>query len=457
MAFISTVLGLSTFPRELRNLSLKYFCLQLVVSGIYLSYTWISLYYLALLNSFSTFGFIVAIGMLCGAVLDVPLGILTDRIGQKISFCSALLCLTIYYLGLIYAFNPLHLILLEILVGIYSALISGSFTSWFMNSWESLSPKKLENGILFRNVMGNISFAKTIIVAFVILSGGFFLKLGYVLPQTIFFLQATIAFFGIILGLKFIDAPRVGEKDEILQKKGNCTFDFSYSSSYFRLRFTSLLISLKEKYSGVFPYFICFSILTFTSISFSSFIFSPLFYDLGSSNQTFNQSDIIIDYTAMALIFITMTRSLSEFIFAIFSRLSGKITSFIQSPYKGILFFYIFGYPVIWSFYICIMIIPIPLYIKLTLFISIYFFKIVLSGLSIGLFWQFYYKITSSESRSSQESLFNTISLLISLIGYGLMGTILESSGFIGGLFFLLILSCIAIFILVSAKKMKTN
>jgi MFS family permease len=455
MAFISTILGLSTFPRELQSLSLKYFCLQMVVSGIYLSYTWISLYYLSVLDSFSSFGFIVAIGMLCGIILDVPLGILTDRIGQKISFCGALFCLTIYYTGLIYAFNPLHLILLEILVGIYSALISGSFTSWFMNSWESLSPKT-ENGIYFRNVMGNISFAKTIIVAFLILSGGVMLQQGYVVPQTIFLVQAIIAFLGIFLGIRFMDAPRGGKK-EINQKKRNWSFDLSYSSSYSRSRFISLLNGLKEKYSGVFLYFMCFSILSFTSISFSSFIFSPLLYELGSSNQTFNQSDIIIDYATMALIFITITRSLSEFIFAIFNRLSGKITSFIQSPYKGILFFYIFGYPVIWSFYICIMSIPMPLYIKLTLFISVYFIKIILSGLSIGLFWQFYYKITSSESRSSQESLFNTISLIVSLIGYGIMGTILESSSFISGLLYLLILSCIAIFIMVFAKKKENN
>ena len=48
--------------------------MQVVVSGIYLSYSWISLYYLSVLDSFSIFSFIVAIGMLAGIVLDVPLG-----------------------------------------------------------------------------------------------------------------------------------------------------------------------------------------------------------------------------------------------------------------------------------------------------------------------------------------------------------------------------------------------
>jgi len=453
MAFIHVVLGITAFPRELQSLSLKYFCLQVVVSGIYLSFAWISLYYLSVLDSFSVLGFIVAIGMLCGAILDIPLGILTDRFGQKKSFCSALFCLTVYYFGLIYASNPLDLVFLEILVGIYSALISGSFISWFMNSWESLTPKKSDNGLMFRNVMGNISFAKTIFVTLATLTGGVLLQQGYLLPQTIFLLQAFIAFLGIFLGIKFMDIPRSTKKDTIHQKKVNNSSELLFSSSKYHSRIISLLINLKEKYSGVILYFISFSILSFTSTSFSFLVFSPMLYELGSSNQTFNQNDIIIQYTTMSLIFITLSYSLSEFIFAISSRLSAKMTSFVKSPYRGILFFYIFGYPVIWLFYVCIMIIHVPLYEKLILFILIYFVKIILNGLSLGLFWQLYYRITSSKSRSSQESLFNTIKLVISLIGYGIMGTILEFSSFMGGLLFLFISSCFAIIVMVLAKN----
>ena len=148
VSFLHAFLGVSAISSDLQDLSLKYFGLQIVTSGIYLSYAWISLYYLAVLNSFSNFGTVVVIGMLCGAILDLPLGLLTDRFGQRIAFCVSLFCLVIYYLGLIFATKPVELVFLEIIVGIYSALLSGSFVAWFMPPFSfssSANPMRLEN------------------------------------------------------------------------------------------------------------------------------------------------------------------------------------------------------------------------------------------------------------------------------------------------------------------------
>ncbi len=115
MSVIHSFLGISKFSQELQNLSIRYFCLQVIVSGIYLSYSWISLYYIFVLDSFSTFGTIVAIGMICGAFLDIPLGILTDRFGQRMAFCASLVCLAFYYTGIIFATNTIDFLLLEII------------------------------------------------------------------------------------------------------------------------------------------------------------------------------------------------------------------------------------------------------------------------------------------------------------------------------------------------------
>ena len=453
MVFIHTILGISTFPRELQSLSLKYFSLEVIVSGIYLSYAWISLYYLSVLDSFSVFGVIVAMGMLFGAILDVPLGVLTDRFGQKIAFCGALFCLMVYYLGLILVTNPIELVFLEILVGIYSALLSGSFISWFLNSWESIAPKESGNSLLFRSVMGNISFAKSIVIALATFTGGILLQQARVLPQFIFLIQAFIAAMGVIFGVKFISKPKNQKKDIPQGKEKRKERDILVTSGSVSPKFQSLINNIKEKYSGVIPYFISFSLLSFTSISFSSLVFSPLLYEIGSSNQTFNQTDIVIQYTTLSLVFITLTQSFSNVIFAFFSRLSGKMTSFIQSSYKGVLIFYILDYPVIWMVYLLILLCNFPFFIKLSLIMMIFFLKIILSGLAIGLYWQLYYKITSSEIRSSQESLFNTINLILSLIGFGLIGTILDSSGFVGALLFLLIISGLGILSLIFAKN----
>lgn len=444
-----TILGISTFPKELQNLSMKFMSLQVVVSGIYLSYSWISLYYLSILDSFSAFSIIVAIGMLAGAILDVPLGILTDRYGQKMAFCGALFCLMFYYLGLTFASFPIQLIFLEILVGIYSALISGSFISWFLNSWESIAPKSSESGLLFRNIMGNISFAKSIIVALATFTGGILLQQFQIIPQYLFLIQALIAALGILLGLKFISKPR-NEKKSHKKEKDDNLFE---KKQTFSSRFPAILNNLRRYYLFTIPFFISFSILSFTSISFSTLVFSPLLYEIYSSNQTFNQNDFVIQFSTLSLLFITLTISLSNVIFALSSRLSGKITSYIKSAYKGILLFYVLDYPVVWMAYLLVLIVKFPFFIQLSLIILIFFFKIILSGLATSLYWQLYYQITSSEKRSSQESLFNTINLIISLIGFGLIGIILETSSFVGTLLFLFLMSSLGILVLIGTKN----
>ncbi|UCG00551.1 MAG: MFS transporter [Candidatus Heimdallarchaeota archaeon] len=448
IAFIHSILGISTFPKELQNLSLKFLSLQIVVSGIYLSYSWISLYYLSVLDSFSAFSIIVVIGMLAGAILDVPLGILTDHYGQRMAFCGALFCLMFYYLGLIFAAYPIHLILLEILVGIYSALISGSFISWFLNSWENIAPKSSEFGLLFRNIMGNISFAKSIIVALATFVGGILLQQYRIIPQFLFLIQALIAALGVILGLKFISMPKNEKKVFRKDVKNSCENQNPSSS-----RFPTLLNNLWRNYVSVIPFFIGFSILSFTAISFNTLVFSPLLYEIYSSNQTFNQNDFVIQFTTLSLLIITLTISLSNVIFAIFSRLSGKMTSFIKSAYRGIIVFYILNYPVVWMAYILVLIADFTSLIKLSLIIFIFFLKIILSGLATSLYWQLYYQITSSEKRSSQESLYNTINLIISIIGFGLIGIILESSNFVDTLLFLFLMSFLGILVLIIAKN----
>ncbi|MFW9903381.1 MAG: MFS transporter [Candidatus Thorarchaeota archaeon] len=449
IAFIHTILGIGAFPKDLQSLSMRFLSLQVVVSGIYLSYSWISLYYLSILDSFNTFSIIVAIGMVAGVFLDVPLGFLTDCKGQRMAFCSALFCLMLYYIGLIFASFPIQFVFLEVLVGIYSALISGSFISWFLNSWEILAPKSSDSGLLFRNIMGNINFAKSIITALATFIGGILLQQFGILPKYLFLMQALIAALGIILGLKFISKPRMKEKEINEKQKDSIP---SEEDKQFILKFHSVLGNFSKHYLFILPYFISFSILSFTSISFNTIIFSPLVYELYSSNQTFNQNDFIIQFTTLSLLFITITVSLSNVIFALFSRLSGKLTAFIKSAYKGILIFYILDYPIVFMAYLLILKANLPSFIMLTLVILIFFFKIILGGLATSLYWQIYYQITSFDKRSSQESLYNTINLIISLLGFGVIGGILESSGFIDTIYFLFLLSSLGIITLIIAK-----
>ena len=449
MSFIYTILGISAFPSDLRNLSLKYCGLHVVVSGIYLSYAWISLYYLSILDSFIVFGIILSIGMLCGAILDLPLGVLTDYFGQRIAFSVALSCLFVYYFGLIFASKPIELLFLEIIVGIYSALLSGSFNAWFMNTWEFISSKG--NELSFRNIMGSVNFVKTIVAAVAAFIGGFLLYQTQVQPQTIFLLQALIAAIGIILGLKFISSP-FSIKRRILHKEERMNF-LSQINNREASRLAKKIQYVKEKYIIITPFFISFSLLAFTSVSFSTVVFSSLLYDISSPIQIFKQSNYEIHFATISIILISMIRAISDIIFAVASRFSGKVTSFISSPYKGLLIFYTLNYPISWITYLGIVVINFSPNIKLNLVILTFFLRIVLIGLTTGLYWQLYLNITSSETRSSQESLFNTINSFLSIIGYGLLGVIIEFYRFRGAMIFLLAVSCLGMLILVLVKN----
>jgi MFS family permease len=457
MSFIHVILGISTFSRDLQNLSLKYCGLQIIVSGIYLSHAWISLYYLTILDSFFTFGTLLALGMFIGALLDLPLGILTDRFGQRNAFCCALFCLVIYYSGLIFAKNPIELVFLETIVGIYSALISGSYVAWFMNSWEVISLKDSENELSFRTVMGNISFIKTIITALVIFIGGIFLQ-HEISPQTIFLSQAIIAAIGVVLGFKFISSP----KSSNLKSKPHekiCTGSTKQLDSKNNgiSRVTKRVYNTIEKYIHVTPFFFSFSLLAFTSVAFNALILSPLLYDINSPIGTFNRKNIEIEFATISIMLISITRASSDLIFAFASRLSGRATSFIHSPYKGILLFYTLIYPISWFMYLYIIAFTFSSSMKVCLIILIVILRVILAGLATGLYWQLYYNITSSETRSAQESLYNTIYLLLSIIGYAILGSILESFSFDGALIFLFFVSTLGILILILAQNPGKN
>jgi hypothetical protein len=173
-----------------------------------------------------------------------------------------------------------------------------------------------------------------------------------------------------------------------------------------------------------------------------------LIYDITAISNNFHQADIKISFVSISLLLISIVRAISDFIFAIASRFSGRVTSFIKSPYNGLRSIYIITFPVAWIANVCVLMIDFPSEIQIILIILLFLIRIILLGLSTGLYWQFYLQITSPETRSSQESLFNTVNMTISILGFGLIGIIIEMYGFIESLFFLFIASTLGIVLL---------
>jgi len=443
MFYISDIFGLSSYPKELKNLTIRLFILELIVSSIYLSHAWITLYYLSIIDSYIIFGNIIAIGMVFGAFLDVPLGILTDRIGQRIAFCSALICLFIYYFGLVFASSIIQLLFLEIIVGIYSALISGSYISWFLNSWENFAQKNDQNQILIRNAMGTVNFTKMISVSSLTLLGGFLLSQFEISPNIIFLAQSIIALVGLLFGyMLMVEYKNVKIKENILdaQKK-----DYK-ENLLFRLS-----KGFKEKYTNVSLYFISFALLSFTTSSFISFILPLVLYSLIQPISI--SKGYSFDFTSIAILFLTVVNSVSNIAYGISSRFSGWFTSFIVSPYRGILKIYFLNFPVVWFSIFLILLLDLEVRVRILLIISILIMKLIISGLTSGLHWDLYYEITDQEFRSTQESYLNTLNLIVSILGFGFLGIIIEKTGLEVAVGFLTSLGLLAIVFLYLAKE----
>ena len=445
MIHISDIFGLSSYPKELKNLTIKLFILELIVSGIYLSHAWITLYYLSILNSYILFGNIVAIGMIFGAFLDIPLGILTDRMGQRIAFCGAFVCLFVYYIGLIFASSTFLLLFLEIIVGIYSALISGSYISWFLNSWESFITEEEKKKNLIRNAMGTVNFTKMISVSSLTLLGGFLLSNFRISPNSIFLVQSIIALVGLLFGYKLM----IGNYRENIEEN---ELEESNKDKYYESPLLRFCRGFKAKYILVSPYFLSFVLLSFTTSSFTSFIFPLIIYSIIQPTVTFKTSSLYFDFTSIAILLLSVANSISDLAYGIASRFSGWFTSFIESPYRGVLTIYFLNFPIVWLSFFVILLLDLDERLQVFLIVSIFTLKLIVSGLTSGLHWHLYYEITEKKYRSSQESYLNTLNLIISVLGFSFLGLVIENLGLEWAILLLCFISLIAIAFLYIAK-----
>ncbi|MHA2237583.1 MAG: hypothetical protein ACXAB2_04330 [Candidatus Hodarchaeales archaeon] len=435
---------MENYPTETKKLIFHFIILELIVTVIYLSNAWITLYYLSILNSYILLGNIIAIGMIFGAFLDIPLGFFTDVYGQKITYCGALFCLTLYYFGLIFAKVTLHLLLLEIIVGVFSALLSGSVIAWFLNSWENLLPKNEENDRKFRNIMGSVNFLKMLIISSLTILGGLLLYGMKLSPHIIFLVQSFIAFAGLISGYLII----VDYRSEISEKRqSNDIFNNSTISMNRNLDY--LKQQIKDRYSAVTPYFFSFSILNFTSISFISVQFPLIIYKIITNDQWNMNHDLNFDFTSLALVFLSFISSITDLLYGLSSKMSGKFSSNIQSPFRSLVSLYILSFPLAWFSLLLVLFLDLDQSVKLIVISLLLIMKLTTSGLASGIYWQVYLEITQSAYRSSQESYLNTVNLLFSTLGFTVIGIIIEKAGILDSLVFLLIMSSIAILILV--------
>ena len=291
--------------------------------------------------------------------------------------------------------------------------------------------------------MGTVNFTKMISVSSLTLLGGFLLSNFRISPNSIFLVQSIIALVGLLFGYKLM----IGNYRENIEEN---ELEESNKDKYYESPLLRLCRGFKAKYILVSPYLLSFALLSFTTSYFTSFIFPLIIYSIIQPTFTFKTSSLYFDFTSIAILLLSVANSISDLAYGIASRFSGWFTSFIESPYRGVLTIYFLNFPIVWlSFFVILLL---DLDERLQVFLSIFTIKLIVSGLTSGLHWHLYYEITEKKYRSSQESYLNTLNLIISVLGFSFLGLIIENLGLEWAILLLCFISLIAIAFLYIAK-----
>ena len=467
--FFQKIVGIASYPRTFRIICLKYAVLYSLVSiTIMLSFAWISLWYLKFL-SFTEFGIVMALGNVTGILLDYPLGLVTDKTGVKKSYMGSMIFLAIYYVGMTVTQTFFGFFVLHLIVGFYSALISGTINTWLMNTWEVHAKEHIEakkkinsdpffwgrnmfdvSSIEFNNLFvdfnsfqdeysgdppkfggawSNVSFLTGMATSAIMGLGGFSILLfgsqnvSDIFAILTFITQAGISLIGCLMAWIWMTEAKNSLDQE--KNKAQNTEDSLKSNG----RITNLL---GPNFVILVIIFAGFSFQASTLISFDEFVVAPILF------QVF----------FLTAFYISNFRSGRRFTNAFANRLSTKFTSkFVKHPMRAYIKTSIFTWCISWFFFTIISYIHTPVFLGLVLFLGMYYLRGIVGGLMSANGNQLYYTITESKRRSSQESLYNTLYMLIGGASFLITGRLLDTVGFSGTFLFFFACSCMGVII----------
>ncbi|MFC1659293.1 MFS transporter [Pseudomonadota bacterium] len=168
----------------------------------------IVIYLAALFNSYAKATFLITLYAIALAFMEIPTGILSDKIGRKFTLTLSSVFGSLRYIffifGGIYESYPLF-ILGSVLLGVQHALVSGTDKAILFESLKEMKKKKK-----FHNAWGKASSARQISLAIAALVGGFVAEKSYI---AIFVICLFVQIIGLIISL-FLVEPKKTEKSQ---------------------------------------------------------------------------------------------------------------------------------------------------------------------------------------------------------------------------------------------------
>jgi len=243
---LTKFLGIHDLLPDAKSLVKKYTVMIITHNFIFLlTQTYIILYVIDNMGIIEA-AFLSSILLFSQGILDYPLGVLSDTIGQKWVLSSSHLCFSVGLILLVFANTIIEFILIYTLFGLALALFSGAFETYLDNNYRAtvkeLDPDRKIYGFFISRVQAIMQL--TSVTAFII-GGILSTSIG---RQSSFLLQASLGLiFSVIIILVLNDyfKPKIHDLAEPIQKKSinnylskskaGITFLFSSKKKFFFL------------------------------------------------------------------------------------------------------------------------------------------------------------------------------------------------------------------------------
>ncbi|MCE7736933.1 MAG: MFS transporter [Candidatus Heimdallarchaeota archaeon] len=409
MSFYNNFIGLKELPKEARSIIRNYSFIDILVSFSFsLTNTFYILYIIDTVG-FREAGVITAISVGVQLLIDYPSGSLGDLIGHKWVFTMALISFSISFYLMSVAIVFSDFVIAAIFFGFSNAQASGALQSWLDNSYKNIKDNPDADRKNYGYSMNKIRAISSLIMGMSFMLGGFLTL--HVSRQVLFRFQSVLILITAFLVLKILNNSstttegRLGEDKSVFKEymhflKGGIKFLFSSRKA--------------------FTFILGMSLMQVTWAIWATLLLFPLYFGYTGSDSIAGvlRSSIFFAGVIAQIMVSGLTKKVEN----------DKLPLFMLV--QGLMLF--FGAITLLYF--------VPIQNSFNLFGSVLVFVLMLTSVSFlmpfiqTIVQRLFVDFVPSENRNGVYSLMPTISGLFTVPLLPIVGSIVQTSGLISGL-----------------------
>lgn len=186
---VNSFFNLKNFSPESREFITKSTTINIIFNFLIMSVNTFFVIYALSLVSFREVGIIIAFQFVISAIVNIPTGALSDKIGERWVFFFSAIIFAFSSITLVLAKNFLELLISFSLVSVADASKSGGFISWFSNNYK-YRVKEDSTYQLFSEIMGKYGMLNMIGISLSFSIGALMVSLFKL--QVVFYFQALL-------------------------------------------------------------------------------------------------------------------------------------------------------------------------------------------------------------------------------------------------------------------------